>query len=103
MVRISYLLVLLATASLLAAPMAASAQGTKLGHELAATCANCHQITGKSVPGIPALAGQSREWLLNKLKDFKAGRAPATLMDQLAKGYTDEQLDVIATYFAAQK
>jgi sulfide dehydrogenase cytochrome subunit len=35
--------------------------------------------------------------------DFKAGKRPATIMHQLAKGYTDEQLADIAGYFAAQK
>jgi cytochrome c553 len=35
--------------------------------------------------------------------DFKAGRKPATLMHQISKGYTDEQLEQLAGYFAALK
>ena len=37
------------------------------------------------------------------MQDFKSGRAPGTVMPQLAKGYTDEQIDLIAGWFAAQK
>jgi sulfide dehydrogenase cytochrome subunit len=36
------------------------------------------------------------------MQDFKAGRAPSTIMTQLAKGYTDEQIELAASYFAAQ-
>jgi sulfide dehydrogenase cytochrome subunit len=41
--------------------------------------------------------------MLKNLLDFKEGRRPATLMHQLAKGYSDAELKAIATYFAAQK
>jgi cytochrome c553 len=41
--------------------------------------------------------------MLKKLSDFKSGAKPATIMHQIAKGYTDEQLDLIAAYFAVQK
>ena len=35
--------------------------------------------------------------------DFKSGKKPATIMHQLTKGYSDEQLQQLATYFAALK
>ena len=38
-----------------------------------------------------------------QLKEFKAGKRPATIMHQHAKGYTDEQLELIAGYFAGMK
>ena len=81
------------------------AQGTDptLGRNLAATCAGCHIVTGNAVPGMPGLAGQSREALLKILKEYRDGKRPATLMHQLAKGYTEGQLELIAAYFAAQK
>lgn len=69
----------------------------------AAACANCHGTDGRAEPGSIALAGQNKDELLQKLLDFKAGRRPATIMHQLAKGYTDEQLADIAAYFAGQK
>jgi cytochrome c553 len=52
---------------------------------------------------MPSLVGQSKDDLVRKMQDYKNGRLPATLMHQLAKGYTDEQIDAIAAYFAAQK
>ena len=39
----------------------------------------------------------------SQMKEFKSGARPATLMHQLAKGYSDEQIEAIAAYFAAQK
>ena len=95
----------LALAALLTVPFAAAAQSAdpNLGRNLAATCANCHNITGKSLTGMPAIAGRSKESLASTLKQFKGGQRPATIMHQLAKGYTDEQLELIAAYFAAQK
>ncbi len=81
----------------------ASAQDANLGRNLAASCAGCHGIAGKSVTGMPPVAGQPKENLMRTLKDFKDGKRPATIMHQIAKGYTDEQLELIAAYFAAQK
>lgn len=69
----------------------------------AAACANCHGTQGVAQPGMESLAGANKDEMLKKLLDFKAGRKPATLMHQLSKGYTDEQLQALAAYFAAQK
>ena len=69
----------------------------------AANCANCHGTNGQAQPGMESLAGASEQDIVKKMQDFKAGRKPATLMHQLAKGYSDEQIKAIAAYFAAQK
>ncbi|TSE25289.1 Cytochrome subunit of sulfide dehydrogenase [Tepidimonas sediminis] len=69
----------------------------------AAACANCHGTNGHAQPGMEALAGKDKDDLTQKLLDFKAGRKPATIMHQLAKGYSDDELRAIAAYFAAQK
>lgn len=66
-------------------------------------CANCHGTNGQAQAGIEALAGMRQEDLVQKMLDFKNGRKPATVMHQLSKGYTDEQIAAIAGYFAAQK
>jgi cytochrome c553 len=51
-----------------------------------------------------SLAGVPKEVTIQKMQDYKAGRVPAaTIMHQLAKGYSDEQIAAIAGYFAAQK
>ena len=93
-------------ALLVAAAGTAPARAQDPGHvrSLAGTCTACHGTEGRSVGGVPpALAGRDRNDLLQALKDFKAGKRPATIMHQLAKGYTDEQLEQLATYFAGIK
>jgi len=70
----------------------------------AASCAACHGTNGHAQPGMTALAGVPKEVTIQKMMDYKAGRVPAaTIMHQLAKGYSDEQIAAIAGYFAAQK
>jgi len=49
------------------------------------------------------LAGMNQQEMLRQLLDFKNNRRPATVMHQLAKGYSDEQLAAIAAWFATQK
>ena len=95
----------LAAFCLLAATSAAQAADPNLGRNLAATCANCHGTNGNAIPGsgLDSLAGVEKAKTLQKLADFKSGVKPASIMHQIAKGYTDEQLDLIATYFAKQK
>ena len=70
---------------------------------LAASCANCHGTKGVAQKGIESLAGRPKDELLKLMLDFKSGKKPATLMHQLSKGYTDEELDQLAAYFAALK
>ena len=90
-----------------AAPLGAAAQGPDVlyARSLAATCANCHGTDGRTVPGsaVPPLAGMPRDYMLQQLMAFRDGTRPATVMHQIAKGYTEPQLAQIAGYFAAQK
>lgn len=79
-------------------------QDSAAARTLVAACFTCHGTEGRSVGGVPpALAGVERNYLLQTLKDFKAGKRPATIMHQQAKAYTDQELEVIAGYFAASK
>lgn len=97
----------LPAAALLAllATTAAQAADPNLGRNLAATCANCHGTNGKAVAGsgIGSLAGENKANMLQKLTDFRNGDRPSTIMQQIAKGYSEAQLTLIADYFAAQK
>ncbi len=92
-------------AALVLAAGAAQAQGAdpNLARNIAANCTGCHGTNGVSQGGMPSLAGQSKADLVRKMQDYKAGRVPATVMTQLAKGYTDAQIELAAGYFAAQK
>lgn len=72
---------------------------------LAATCAQCHGTEGRAVEGqaMVRLAGMGREHLLTQLLAFRTGQRPATIMHQITRGYSQEQLEEVATYFAGQK
>ena len=69
---------------------------------LAANCAQCHGTGGHPAPGsiLEPLAGRPRERLLERMQAFKAGGARATVMDQIAKGYSDAEIAALADYFS---
>ena len=89
------------------APVTAGAQDNPLAaRDLAAACAMCHGTDGAAAPvagSIPPLAGESSDKIAQRLKEFRDGKRPATVMHQIAKGYNDHQIDAMAAYFAAQK
>jgi cytochrome c553 len=84
---------------------AAAQTDVNLARNLAATCANCHGISGQVVgKDVKPLAGVPEANIVGLMAAYKAGAIPnTTIMHQIAKGYTDEQIKVIAGYFAAQK
>ena len=78
------------------------ASEAEIGRNLAATCANCHGTQGRALGAMAPLAGLPAETLINAMNDFRAGKRPATIMHQIAPGYSDEQVRLIAAHFAAQ-
>jgi len=70
---------------------------------MASSCSSCHGTHGVAQPGMESLAGKSKDDLFQKMMDFKSGKKPATLMHQLSKGYSDQQIEQLAEYFAALK
>jgi cytochrome c553 len=92
-----------ALTTLLGAAPAALAQDALLARNLAATCANCHGTNGNALGDMKPLAGLSAEKIIAAVADYKSGAQPATVMHQIAKGYTDEQIKLIAGYMAAQQ
>ena len=99
MIRISVFAA--ATMALAAAP--AMAQDAHLARNLAATCANCHGTNGAARGDMKVLAGVSADKLIAMMNDYRSGNQPATIMHQISKGYTEEQIRLIAGYFAAQQ
>jgi cytochrome c553 len=95
------LLASLACVASLAPP--ALAQDADTGRNLAATCAICHGTNGSNSGALPNLAGQPRDALARQMRDFREGKRAATIMHQIAKGYTEQQVDAMAAYFATQK
>ena len=71
--------------------------------DLSFTCTGCHATNGRSASGMPNLAGLDKAYIVKQMSDFKAGTRPATVMHQIAKGYSTEQIELLAGYFSAQK
>jgi cytochrome subunit of sulfide dehydrogenase len=96
---------LLAAAPLVSAQAQAQtpAMDMTLARNLAATCANCHGTNGNARGEMKPLAGLPAERIVALLGAYKSGAASATIMHQIAKGYTDDQIQLIAAFFAAQK
>jgi cytochrome subunit of sulfide dehydrogenase len=93
----------LAAALLALAATWAHAQDPNLARNLAATCANCHGTNGNAQGDMKPLAGVAAEKIVAMVADYKNGNQPASIMHQIAKGYTDDQIKLVAGYFAAQK
>jgi cytochrome c553 len=76
------------------------------GRNLAAACAICHGTEGRSAAADSALiplAGLPRDHIATQMRAFRDGKRPATVMHQIAKGYSDPQIDALAAWFASQK
>jgi cytochrome c553 len=71
---------------------------------LASGCAICHGTDGRAVTKeVIPLAGLPREHIATQMRAFRDGQRPATVMHQIAKGYTDAQIDALAAWFSSQK
>lgn len=75
----------------------------KHARNMAASCAACHGTNGHSVGGAPVLAGLDKNYFIAQMKDMKSGVRPTTVMNKHAKGYSDEEIARLASYFADQK
>ena len=94
---------LAACAAILLLPASVTlAQDANLARNLAATCANCHGTNGQARGDMKVLAGMSADKIVAHIADFKSGAQPSTVMGQISKGYTDEQIKLVAGHFAAQ-
>jgi cytochrome c553 len=71
---------------------------------ISATCFNCHGSNGKSSTAIPSLAGQDKTYFVTAMKDFRDGkREGITVMQKYALGYTDDEYEAMAEFFAKVK
>jgi sulfide dehydrogenase cytochrome subunit len=73
------------------------------GAMLANTCLGCHGPGGSSVgPATPTIAGMQPESFNEAMKGYKEGTRPATVMDRIAKGYTEDEIKAMGAVFAKQ-
>jgi cytochrome subunit of sulfide dehydrogenase len=69
------------------------------GQILALSCSGCHGTDGKSASIIPSIYGKTTGYIESALLDFKSGARTSTVMSRHAKGYTADEIHLIAEYF----
>lgn len=85
-------------------PVAAITEEVIAGKAKAASCAACHGADGNSPVAIyPKLAGQSADYIVKQLQEFKAGTRKDPVMAPMAAALSEQDMLEIASYFAAQK
>lgn len=80
----------------------AAAQSTSTAM-LAAPCAACHGPGGVSPGAIPSIAGLDAAVLAARMREFRTAGLEVTIMNRIARGYTDAEIDLLAQYFAAKR
>ena len=91
-----------------AAPPPAFAPSHTTGNgprHMAMACSPCHGTNGHAAPGSPLqpLAGRTQGEIIEILGQFKSGTKPATVMHQIAKGLSDDEIAAIAAFFEQQR
>jgi cytochrome c553 len=79
----------------------ASARATALAPPGVAACSNCHPKGGSDTV-LRQLAGRNANEIIAAMSAFRNGKRPATVMDRIAKGFTDDEIAAIAAWYAAQ-
>lgn len=68
---------------------------------LAASCSGCH-VQAPNKDGFPSIYGRPATEIRDLLLDFRSGEREGTVMNRLAKGYTDAEIELLADFFAMQ-
>ena len=68
----------------------------------AASCSGCHAAKAGVDTPVPRLAGQDAAAIVAAMQAFRTAARPATVMDRIAKGFSDDEVKAIAAWFGAQ-
>jgi len=68
----------------------------------AASCSGCHPAKPGVETPMPRLTGRKAEEIVAQMRAFRSGQRDATVMDRIAKGYSDAEVDAIAAWYEAQ-
>lgn len=91
-------------AAVLGVALAATAHAQSVSPQLLSlSCVGCHGPSGHSPGAMPSLYGRPAETVREMLIDFKNGRRPATIMDRIAKGFSDDEIAILAKEVARWK
>jgi sulfide dehydrogenase cytochrome subunit len=69
----------------------------------AASCSGCHPASASVATPVPRLAGRDASEILRQIQAFRSGDLKATVMQQIAHGFTDSEMQAIAAWLAAQR
>jgi cytochrome c553 len=69
----------------------------------AAACSGCHPSSSRGSSPVAWLAGRDRAEIIKAMHDFRSGARTGTVMDRIAKGFTDAEIEAIAAWYAAQR
>jgi cytochrome c553 len=69
----------------------------------AASCSGCHPARAGVAGAAPHLNGRDATQIAAAMQEFRAGQRPATVMDRIAKGFSEDEIKAIAAWYAAQK
>jgi cytochrome c553 len=69
----------------------------------AASCSGCHPAGTDVETPVPRLAGRNAAETVRQMQAFRRGELPATVMHQIAHGFTDAEIQAIAAWFATQR
>jgi cytochrome subunit of sulfide dehydrogenase len=84
----------------LAGPIVAAAADAPPG---ASSCSGCHSASAVTQTPVPRLVGRPAAEVVAAMRDFRTGQRPATVMDRIAKGFSDAETAAIAEWYAGQK
>ncbi|MDO8397960.1 MAG: c-type cytochrome [Bradyrhizobium sp.] len=92
-----------AAAAFLLAPMIGAMAAAPESPAGASSCSGCHPAnTGIDTP-IPRLNGRNAAEISEQMKTFRAGQRSATVMGRIAKGFSDDEIEAIAAWYAEQR
>ena len=86
---------------------ASTAGNAANGKQLTFTCQGCHGVVGyKNVYPtyhVPKIGGQSQQYLLNALTEYKQGRRKHPTMQAQAESFSDQDIADIAAFLSTVK
>jgi len=69
----------------------------------AAACSGCHPSSARVQSPVVRLVGRDRAEIVKAMQDFRSGARAGTVMDRIAKGFTDAEIQAIAAWWASQR
>lgn len=91
---------LIAAAAILAAISGAQAVEPPAG---AAACSGCHPVSADAHTPVSRLGGRNAADIVAAMQAFRSGQTPATVMDRIAKGFSDDEIKAIAAWYEGQR